>query len=97
MTVMTWDVKETNTGRPLNDFTWFSIKNYMIYNTVSFVILGLSYSEIPCNNNAVPMLSLRKKKYLTTSYSNGFYPQHMANEKEIFVFGSISPRFTVQE
>ena len=65
MTVMTWDVKETNTGRPLNDFTWFSIKNYMIYNTVSFVILGLSYSEIPCNNNAVPKLSLRK--YETTS------------------------------
>ena len=53
MTVMTWDVKETNTGRPLNDFTWFSIKNYMIYNTVSFTILGLSYSEFPCNKNAV--------------------------------------------
>ena len=23
---MTWDVKETNTGRPLNDFTWFFIR-----------------------------------------------------------------------
>ena len=56
MTVMTWDVKETNTGRPLNDFTWFFIKNYMIYNTVSFVILGLSYSEFPCKNNSVPNL-----------------------------------------
>ena len=56
MTVMTWDVKETNTGRPLNDFTWFSIKNYMIYNTVSFVIFGLKYSEFQCNKNDVSRL-----------------------------------------
>ena len=64
MTVMTWDVKETNTGRPLNDFTWFSIKNYMIYNTVSFVILGLSNSEFPCNENAVSRLNYQKKTFL---------------------------------
>ena len=56
MTVMTWDVKETNTGRPLNDFTWFSIKNYSIYNTVRFVILSLCYSEFTCNKKAVSSL-----------------------------------------
>ena len=62
MMVMTWDVKETNTGRPLNDFTWFSIKNYMIYNTVGFVILVLSYSEFPCNKHAVTRLKIQKEK-----------------------------------